>query len=314
MKELKIDLSQPPDKRWTTLKNYQAGFYALLNFFSGEILELVPAAYINVLNMYAQNYLTADHYRELEAISKNMDMPIDRLLAGNLYYDALKIALGCSAFCITNSTGPVHGRNLDWFCKDDDLKTHSTVTRFVNGKNEYLTIGWPGFTGCLSGMAIGKFSISLNSVWSNEKPTMAEPVTYLIRKVLETAVDFNAAIEQLKNTPIASDCLLLVCGTRENEMAVVERTPTKGLVRIAKNGKVLVTNDYKLIKPTEKEGLNEIFDTSCGRYDRMEELLEKDPIFNPNHIHRVLSDAKVRMGITMQQMYFHPKTGNYRLF
>ena len=160
MKEIIIDLSQPPDMRWNALRNHETGFNSLVDFFSGEILELVPVEYISMLDLYAKTYLSLEHYQELVYIARVMEMPLINVLCGNLYYDALKIALGCSAFAVNTENGPVHGRNLDWYSNDNDLSTHSLITRFINGKNEYITVGWPGFTGCLSGMAIGKFSIT----------------------------------------------------------------------------------------------------------------------------------------------------------
>lgn len=314
MKELIIDLSKPPDQRWQQLSAYRDGFSALLNFFSGEILELVPKEHLTMLELYAQNYLTTEHYSELDSISKQMQMPLINVMAGNLYYDALKIVLGCSAFAITDNENPIHGRNLDWHSNDNDLSKHSLVTRYINGKNEYITVGWPGFTGCLSGMAIGKFSISLNSVWSNDPFATEEPVVYLIRKTLEQAISFNQAIEWLKNTPIASDCLLLVCGKKPDEMAVIERTPSRGEIRTAKNGKIVVTNDYQLIEPSYSPQNGQISDSSCGRYNRLEELLKNNVSLEPKTVHSLLSDSDVRMGITMQQMYFNPKKGTYKLF
>jgi acid ceramidase len=314
MKELIIDLSKPPDLRWSKLHNYREGFNALLNFFSGEILELVPKEYVAMLDMYAQSFLSTEHYSEIVSISEHMEMPLTNVLVGNLYYDALKIVLGCSSFAIANDGNPIHGRNLDWHSNDNDLSTHSLVTRYINGKNEYITIGWPGFTGCLSGMAIGKFSISLNSVWSNDPFTTAEPIVYLIRKTLEQAESFNQAVEWLTTTTIASDCLLLVCGTNANEMVVVERTPTKDKVRKAQNGKILVTNDYKLIESSFSMEVGQLGDTSCGRYNRIDELLNNKTILTPKAVHDILSDTDVRMGITMQQMYFNPKKGIYKLF
>ncbi len=314
MKELIIDLSKPPDQRWAQLTQYKKGFNALLNFFSGEILQLVPKEYIAVLDMYAQNYLSAEHYSELESISKQMQMPITNVLVGNLYYDALKIVLGCSAFAVANNGNPVHGRNLDWYSNNNDLSTHSLVTRYINGENEYITVGWPGFTGCLSGMAIGKFSISLNAVSSNDPFSTEEPVVYLIRKTLEQANSFNQAVEWLKNTPIAADCLLLVCGIKSNEIAVIERTPTKGEIRTTKNGKIIVTNDYKLIQSSYQSEFDQLVETSCSRYERIEELLNNKTIFTSKDVHNVLSDNDVRLGITMQQIYFNPKKGTYQLF
>lgn len=311
--EITIDLSLPPEERWEVLKNFKSGMHALIDFFSGEILSLVPPELLEGLHFYAESLLDDEYISELKGISKTAEIPYTNLLTANLYYDALKIVLGCSTFAFNSESGPVHARNLDWFSKDNHLNSHSMITHFINGKNEYTTIGWPGFTGCLSGMAKNKFSITLNAVWSNDAPNAAQPVVYLIRKVLENAADFEEAVDRLSITPIASDCLLMVCGTKENEMAVIERTPTRHAIRYAENGRLFVTNDYKLIDKKEAVGANPLSETSCGRYGRMEVLTEKMD-FTDENIFDVLNDPFVKMEITMQQMYFNPKTGKYKLF
>lgn len=312
-KEITIDLSNPPDKRWHQLVQFKEGMQALMDFFSGEILELVPTEYLDLLHFYVDGQMETEHAEELVGISELTGIPLKRIMIGNLYYDALKIVLGCSAFSTMTEHGPVHGRNLDWYSNDNDLSRHSLITRFINGKNEYITVGWPGFTGCLSGMAPGKFSISLNAVMSSEPYQLAEPVVYLIRKVLENASGFEEAIAILSDTTIASDCLLMVCGTKPSEMAVIERTPSQSKVRFAQNGKIMVTNDYKLFNVSGESSFDVLNETSCGRYNRMQTLLEKG-IRNSEDVYKILSDSEVKMGITMQQMCFYPKTGEFNLF
>ena len=311
--EIKIDLSRPPTERWKVLENHQQGMEALFQFFAGEIIDMMPSSYEHLLTFYASTFMSVEHRGELRGISELTGIPLEQVLMGNLYYDALKIALGCSAFSVNTDNGPVHGRNLDWYSNENDLSKYSIMTRFVNGKNEYVTVGWPGFTGCLSGMAIGKFSVTLNAVWSDESISTAEPVVYLIRKVLESAENFEEAVHLLSTIPIASDCLLMVCGVRESEMVVIERTPTKAMIRWSENGNIRATNDYKLIGTSNESAVDALTETSCGRYNRMGELL-KHEIASPLELHGILNDPKVRMEITMQQMYFHPKTGEYGLF
>jgi len=312
-KELTIDLAKPPEERWANLTEHATGLKALIAFFSGEIYTLVPAELKTALLGFAQSLLPKEHLDELKAIAKMEIVDFEDLLTANLYYDGLKMALGCSCFAFESDTGPVHARNLDWYSEENGLSKYSLITHYINGNNDYSTIGWPGFTGCLSGIAHGKFSITLNAVWSNDTPEFAIPVVYLIRTVLESAKDFDEAVAILSETPIASDCLLMVCGTNKGEMVVIERTPNRHALRWSENGRLFVTNDYKLIDRTETSAGNPLAATSCGRYNRMNALTigienTDEAIFN------VLNDSDVKMEITMQQMYFIPRTGKYKLY
>ena len=122
-------------------------------------------------------------------------------------------------------------------------------TRFTGATaGEFTTVGWPGFIGVFSGVAPRRFAVTLNAVISDEPLQAASPVVFLLRQVLEEAPDFQAALRTLKNTPLASDSLLLLTGIRAGEMAVIERTPYRAEVRLGENGSIFVTNDYRLMQ------------------------------------------------------------------
>jgi hypothetical protein len=95
-------------------------------------------------------------------------------------------------------------------------------------------------------------------------------------------------------------------------MVVVERTPTRHAHRRAIAGEPLrVTNDYVSIDADTGEPANELMQTSCGRYDRIAELLLADP---PKDLERCIAhlcDDRVMMGITVQQMAFRASSGEY---
>src|SRR5207237_8286843 len=140
------------------------------------------------------------------------------------YYDALKVVLGCTAFAIHVGDVILHARNLDWWTENAALTRYTTVSRFIGGPvGEFTTIGWPGFTGAFSGIAPGRFAVTLNAVLSDEPLQTASPVVFLLRQVLEEASDFQSALRILTETPLASDPLLLLTGTRQGEMVVIER-------------------------------------------------------------------------------------------
>jgi hypothetical protein len=91
----------------------------------------------------------------------------------------------------------------------------------------YELVSWPGYIGALSGLAPGRFAVTLNAAISRERPSITRPVVLLIRPVLEACGTYCEALELLQRTPIAADCLLLLTGTRAGEMAVIERTSTR---------------------------------------------------------------------------------------
>ncbi len=133
----------------------------------------------------------------------------------------------------------------------------------------YSLVGWPSFMGVFSGVAKGRFAITLNAVLSAETPQLAQSITLLLRSLFDTAPDFDTAMSVLTETPIAADCLLLVSGAEPGQMAVVERTSTKAEVRKPDNGLVVVTNDYRTIdNGFAPASGNELQATACSRFNR----------------------------------------------
>jgi hypothetical protein len=97
-------------------------------------------------------------------------LPVSDVALSNLYYDALKVVLGCTAFAVDAGEATLHARNLDWWTKNAALARYTTVCHFIGGAGgPFTTIGWPGFVGAFSGVAPGRFAITLNAVLSLER-------------------------------------------------------------------------------------------------------------------------------------------------
>ncbi len=189
-----------------------------------------PAAFVSEIS---RSMIRDEYWDEMAGLASTLQVPIDDVVCGNLYYDALKAVLvGCAAFAVDTPAGPLHARNLDWWTENDSLRRYTVTTHFTGAPaGAFTTIGWAGFAGVFSGIAPGRFAVTLNAVISDEPLQMASPVVFLLREVLETAPDFQSALRALRETPLASDSLLLLTGVRAGEMAVVERTPTRAEVR-----------------------------------------------------------------------------------
>src|SRR5262249_42706917 len=134
---------------------------------------------------------------------------------------------GCTAFAVDMGDQVLHARNLDWWTEGSLLSRYTAACRFVGAPaGEFTTVGWPGFVGAFSGIAPGRFAVTLNAVLSDEPAQLGTPVVLLIRRTLEEARSFTEAVRTLSETPIPCDCLLLVTGVRSGEMAVIERSPS----------------------------------------------------------------------------------------
>lgn len=304
-----IDLDAPPHERWRPLSPHATAARELLAAYSGEL----GTETIELIDLYAGDAITAEERAEIDAVAKVLDMPSLEVLAANLYYDAVSTMWACTAFAVDTESGPLHARNLDWWSIDRTLERHSVVfDMWRGGRPSFHMVGWPGMLGALSGVAPGRVAITLNAVISGERAPLVgrRAVSFLLREVLDQAVDFDDACARLTGTTLAADCLLLVTGPRNGQMCVIERTPTKTAVRRPEAGRIVVTNDYRALTGTIGAGAGELAATACGRFDRASALI--DQVLDVDAALAVLSDPAVRMDMTVQQMAFNVRNGLLR--
>jgi acid ceramidase len=304
---LRIDLDAPPDQRWNGLAAHAAAARALVASYTRDLggLERWAAPLV----AYRDAMLDDEVRRELAGVARVVGVSDVGVLASNLYYDALKVALGCTAFAAEGPAGPLLARNLDWW-SDEHLLARTTliIEAARGGQVVYRTVGWPGFIGCLSGVAPGRFAVTLNAVLSSDPPALARPVVLVLRDVLATAPSFAAAVERLAATPIASDCLLLVTGVSPGEAVVIERTPTRAALRRAGDGPLVVTNDYRALT-TGAAAVAALAETSCGRHASAMFRVAAEQPRDPGACFAILADPGVRMNMTVQQMVLDAVTG-----
>ncbi|MGB1040689.1 MAG: C45 family autoproteolytic acyltransferase/hydrolase [Flavobacteriales bacterium] len=306
-----INLDLPPKERWEFLIDYKTEVNELLQCY---LNDFEGADYIfDSIESYKNKIISNTYLEEIEFISSISKFSANEVLIANLYYDVLKFYLGCTAFAIKTNGTVLHSRNLDWWTDNNLLSSQSKIFDYQrNGKTIFKTVGWVGFIGALSGIKPGKFSLTLNAVLSKESAEIAIPVSFLIRDVLDNSNSYVEAKDTLEKTTIASDCLLLLSGTKSNELAVIERTPKRFATRATNNDVICVTNDYKLLE-NGNTGESELQTSSCGRFDRACELLSNRLPKNAEECFDILKDKSVIMGITVQQMVFDNKTGEIEL-
>jgi len=301
--EIDVDLSLPPARRWQPFAAFLSQARALLDLYRQDIESVEPLQ--EHLLRYREAYLPTEYAAELIAVAELLGVSEEMVLVGNLYYDLLKFVLGCTAFAVDTEHGPLHARNLDWWTEMGLLSRTTLIAHFRGAAaGPFQVVSWPGFTSALSGVAPGRFAITLNAVLSDDPPAFTLPITYLIRSVFETAATFDEAVERLASTEIASAGLLLVTGTRPGEMVVIERAPIRAAFRYPANGCLVLTNDYLALpaKPAAVGAEQVLRRTSCSRFDRASLLLRQQIPGDTEACFNILTDSAVRMEITVQHM------------
>lgn len=150
-------------------------------------------------------------------------------------------------------------RVLDWDL--DGLGRTLSVIRQHGPAGDWLNVGWPGFAGCITGIAAGRFAAAINQAplpecrigavfrthgmtipglaadWLSDRPatwgTDAPPPAHLLRQVMDEACDYDEALRMLASRQIAAPALFVLAGPGPGQGAVVERTRDRAAVRRA---------------------------------------------------------------------------------
>lgn len=297
---MQIDLDLPPAERWAGIEVHREAVAELVAVYKQDIGRVDE--FRELLAYYRDAYVPLEMRVELESIAARTGVDSLDLTLVNVYYDAFKHAMACTAFATNTARGPIHARNLDWHSPRDALRRSSQVHEFTReGEVVCRSLAWPGFIGVFTGVSPGAFAVSLNAVVSDDAPGAGTPVSLLLREALVARLPFEHAVQHLRRSPLVCDCLLLVSGTQSDEFAVVERTPTRGVVRRA-GGSIAVTNDYRLLKSEGAErGVDSLRTTSDARYDTTCARVVSEAPSDAGACLRILNDARVRLDITVQQ-------------
>lgn len=308
-REVTVNLSKSAKDRWNLSDEQIVHARQLANIYYQDLggsAELVEMAELAV-----RPILQDEYWQEIESLADITSVPVGKILLCNGYYDLIKPLIGCTSFAFDTERGPIHARNLDWWSDNDLLSSSSILVNYVGGSlGNFSSVAWPGYNGVLSGFAPGRFAITLNAVLSDDPFEISIPISYEIRKAFETFSTFEEVVSHFQTTTLATDCLLLISGTQQNEMVVIERTPKRSATREAKDGRISVANEYIALATSKSEDQSELQATSNGRYNRINSLLKATPKDFETCL-AFLSDTQVKMNMTVQQMVFQASSGDY---
>ena len=196
--------------------------------------------------------LPADHREEMRAAAEQLGIDRDLGLEGNLLPDVYRGGFGCSSLIVdaghSATGGPLFGRNLDFYTLGI-LDKYSLVTvHRPKGKHAFVSIGFPGLFGCLSGMNDAGLALAVHDVFlSRDGAAMFNPkgvpYTFCFRRMLEECTTVAEAEKLLRATPRTTIISLALCDRRDS--VVLEMTPKSVVARHPSDGILACTNHFR---------------------------------------------------------------------
>jgi hypothetical protein len=256
----------------------------------------------------------ADFLWKIVAMAEGSGVDRENIVVGNTLFDLKKI-FACSAVLVESNhsatSGPLLARNLD-YPSLGFLHQYSLVTVYrPQGKHAFVSVGFPGLVGCLSGMNDAGLSVAILEVFDAHKgepifDMQGVPFALCYRKMLEECTTIEEArkvLSGLRRTSLTN----LVVADRQG-IAVFEISPGRVEVRSGEGGMAACTNHFCTPALQRVGGMNPNW--SFERYQSLRSTLDNKTKVGPEDLRRQLDT--VNMGeLTLQTMVFDPK--NLRL-
>ena len=282
----------------------------LIEHFSGRGLGALLWKQAIVQGRAMEKHFPADYHKELKAMEKASGAPWESLVAGNTLFDIKKLVL-CSALLVEGdrsaTRGPLVGRNLD-YPSLGYVQDYSLVTVYrPKGKHAFVSVGFPGLIGCLSGMNDAGLTVAVLEDFGARKgegrfDSTGIPYALNYRTLLEECATIEEAQKRLEKLPRTTIMNLIVADRRH--VGVFEITPKTVVFRPAEKGTCSCTNHFLTeVKPAKPVDMAHSYD----RFDSLEAARKLKGRLTVEDVRRELD--KVNLGsLTLQTMVFEPAT------
>jgi isopenicillin-N N-acyltransferase like protein len=154
------------------------------------------------------------------------------------------------------------------------------------GKIPFVSVGWAGMTGVVTGLSKEGIFVAVNGGRAGEPRADGVPLPFVLREVLERAHSLDEAIEVARGMPVMVSHILFLADAA-GDTVIIERSPAKFVVR---RGALFVTNhflDPELAADPHNKEIEKISST-LARYQRLEELVGR--IYGKDDLIAVLRD------------------------
>ncbi len=219
--------------------------------------------------------------------------------------------LGCSSFVAlprtTRGKSLIYGRNFD-FLKGGSLENLITFYEPDKG-NSFVSIGWPGMIGVVSGMNDKGLTVGILTAYSEDVSFDGMPSCFLMRKVLQYADNIEEAEEIIIKSPRTGPNIIFLADKKE--ALIIECSATKYALRKPQGGLLYSSNHFlsPIYEKDKKRRRALESGDSEARYKRMEELLKENyGQIDVEYGIKVLRDNIILKENTLHSVIFLPQT------
>ena len=208
------------------------------------------------------------HLAELDAFAEATGFDRGELIGTNTMVDMYRGGFGCSSLIVapkrSKTGGALFGRNLDFFTLGKLQRYSLVIVCRPEGRHAFVSVGFPGFFGCLTGMNDAGLALAVHEVYLSRDGSSifnSEGTPYILacRRILEECTTVEQADKMLRSIKRTTKLNLAVCDRRGG--GVLEMTPRTVVFRREEDGVCACTNHFR----TEALKVR----PRCPRYDKL---------------------------------------------
>lgn len=197
--------------------------------------------------------------------------------------------VGCSSFAVWGNKSAdgklLIGRNFDFYAGDDFAV--DKVISFVKPDkgNAFMSVGWPGMIGAVSGMNNRGLTVTINAGKSAIPLKAKTPISILTREILQYASNIEQAIEIAKKSEVFVSESILVASAEDKKAVIIEMGPKNfGVYQVPNSADHLVcSNHFQSENFADDKRNQQAIQQSHTQYrwNKMQEEIENQPTLTP---------------------------------
>ncbi len=304
-------------------------------YIEGQVKKTISEEMLTSAARKTEKFILEEFKEEMKGIAEGADVPYEKIRASHIFLDLYvnpnqqrlkKMLFQCSNFAVfgkaTKDKKIIHGRNLDWF--DWGILSDYAVVIFAkpDSGNAYISVGWPGCVGVLTGMNEKNISLGQMVVKGSDNQIEGVPHFFLMRQVVQYASSLEEAEKILKEAPRTTCWNVVISDGKVPSAILVEYSAKNISVIKPKDGVIYSTNHFvsdtlkeqmKIYPPTNNSlarhiRLEELIGENYGKIDKEKAIKFLGDHFNPYEKKEIPHYNTICQSTTIQSVVFLPQT------
>lgn len=173
----------------------------------------------------ARPFIPPDDLEELAGLAEGSGVPLRELARLHAVPERTYSCANFAAWGRATAGGRmIHVRNLDWNIQAGIQRFATVFVVRPTGKRAFVSVSWAGFIGVLSGINEAQISIGQVGAETVDATFRGEPMTFLMRRVLEETDSVAAAVSLVSSARRTVGVNYVVADARAKQAVVLETT------------------------------------------------------------------------------------------